>query len=241
MAGSSVDDIYVIVLFTTFLSMWQTGITDLSSLALIPFAILTGVGFGILVGYFLAKFFELLRVRDTIKVLIILAVGIYIIVLQNYIEDIIPFSGLLSVMVLGITFLHQSQERALRLREKFDKVWVFAELVLFTLVGALVNVEVAFKFGLLALLLLLLELLFRMFGVYLATLSTDFTFKEKLFTGISYLPKATVQAAIGALPLAYGVPSGDLILALAVLSIIVTAPIGALGIDLTYKKVLEKE
>ena len=149
-------------------------------------------------------------------------------------------SALLSVMVIGITFLNQSEVRALRLRDKFDKVWVFAELVLFVLVGAAVDLSVALNAGLLALFLLSIELIFRFVGVQLCLIKTELNQKERLFSGISYLPKATVQAAIGAIPLALGVEHGDLILALAVLAIIVTAPLGAIGIDLTYKKFLQK-
>jgi NhaP-type Na+/H+ or K+/H+ antiporter len=241
MASASVDDIYVIVLFTSFISMYQSNSFTVSSLILIPVAIIIGIVVGIIIGFLLSKLFHLLRVRDTIKVLIIIAVGIYIVVFEDAINTVVPFSALLSVMVLGITFLHQSEERALRLREKYDKVWVFAELVLFTLIGAEVDMTVAFTVGLTALLLLLIELVFRIFGVFLSTIKTDLTKKEKLFTGISYLPKATVQAAIGAIPYSLGIPSGELILAVAVLSIIVTAPIGALGIDLTYKKALKQE
>jgi NhaP-type Na+/H+ or K+/H+ antiporter len=241
MASASVDDIYVIVLFTSFISMYQSNSFTASSLILIPVAIIIGIVVGIIIGFLLSKLFHLLRVRDTIKVLIIIAVGIYIVVFEDAINTVVPFSALLSVMVLGITFLHQSEERALRLREKYDKVWVFAELVLFTLIGAEVDMTVAFTVGLTALLLLLIELVFRIFGVFLSTIKTDLTKKEKLFTGISYLPKATVQAAIGAIPYSLGIPSGELILAVAVLSIIVTAPIGALGIDLTYKKALKQE
>jgi len=241
MASASVDDIYVIVLFTSFVSMYQTDNFSASSLFLIPLAIVLGIVGGIVIGFLLSKLFQLLRVRDTIKVLIIIAVGIYIVYFEDAINTVVPFSALLSIMVLGITFLNQSEERALRLRNKYDQVWVFAELVLFTLIGAEVNIEVAFTIGLTALGLLSLELLFRVFGVFVSTIPTKLSLKEKGFTAISYLPKATVQAAIGAIPLSLGIPSGELILALAVLSIIITAPLGAIGIDLLYKKVLDKE
>ena len=139
-----------------------------------------------------------------------------------------------------MTFLNQSEERALRLRDKFDKVWVFAELVLFVLVGSLVNLEVAFTAGALAILLLFIELLFRMIGVQLCLVGTNLNQKEKIFTGISFIPKATVQAAIGAIPLTLGMENGMLILAIAVLSIIITAPLGAIGIDITAKRWLTK-
>ena len=239
MAGASVDDIYVIVLFTSFLAMYKTGNTSLGSILLVPVAIVTGIIVGIIIGYLLSVIFAKFKVRDTIKVLIILAASFFVLSFEEWINVYIPMSALLSVMVIGITFLNQSEERALRLRDKFDKVWVFAELVLFVLVGAAVDISVALNAGLLALALLAIELIFRFTGVQLCLIKTNLNKKERMFTGISYLPKATVQAAIGAIPLAAGVESGELILALAVLVIIITAPLGAIGIDLTYKKFLQ--
>ncbi len=239
MAGASVDDIYVIVLFTSFLAMYKTGNTSLGSILLVPVAIVTGIIAGMIIGYLLSVFFAKFKVRDTIKVLVILAASFFVLAFEEWINVYVPMSALLSVMVIGITFLNQSEERALRLRDKFDKVWVFAELVLFVLVGATVDISVALNAGLLALALLAIELIFRFTGVQLCLIKTNLNKKERLFTGISYLPKATVQAAIGAIPLAAGVESGELILALAVLAIIITGPLGAIGIDLTYKKFLQ--
>ena len=239
MAGASVDDIYVIVLFTSFLAMYKTGNTSLGSILLVPVAIVTGIIAGMIIGYLLSVFFAKFKVRDTIKVLLILAASFFVLAFEEWINVYVPMSALLSVMVIGITFLNQSEERALRLRDKFDKVWVFAELVLFVLVGAAVDISVALNAGLLALALLAIELIFRFTGVQLCLIKTNLNKKERLFTGISYLPKATVQAAIGAIPLAAGVESGELILALAVLAIIITGPLGAIGIDLTYKKFLQ--
>lgn len=239
MASASVDDIFVIVLFSAFLGMYQTGDLNLLSIALIPVSILTGILGGIILGYLLSILFSKFRVRDSVKVLIILSVSFFIKAFEVGINEVIPFSSLLAIMVLGIAFLNFSQERALRLRSKFDKVWVFAELVLFVLVGAKVDVSVAINAGLVALAMIAIELLFRVIGVQLCLLKTKYNNKERLFAGISYIPKATVQAAIGGLPLVYGVDHGELILAIAVLSIIITAPIGAIGIDLTYKKFLE--
>lgn len=241
MASASVDDIFVIVLFTSFIGMYETGEFSFNSIALIPVAILTGIFLGIILGYILSILFTHFRVRDSVKVLIIIAVSLFAIALEDVMQSMIPVSSLLSVMVLGIMFLNQSKERALRLREKFDRVWVFAELVLFVLVGAAVDIRIAFAAGGVALLLLLIELSFRFLGVQLCLLKSPYNKKERVFAGISYLPKATVQAAIGALPLAYGVPHGDLILALAVFSIVITAPLGAIGIDLSYKRLLKKE
>jgi NhaP-type Na+/H+ or K+/H+ antiporter len=241
MASASVDDIYVIVLFSAFISMHQTGDISLASLYIVPMSIVLGVLLGGVTGVVLSYFFAKFRVRDTIKVLIILAASFFIITLQDFVSDYVAISGLLAIMVLGITFLNQSKERALRLREKFSKLWVFSELVLFVLVGAAVDLSVALNAGLLALILLSVGLLFRFSGVMLSLIKTNLTKHERLFAGISYLPKATVQAAIGAIPLALGVESGELILALAVLAIIISAPLGAIGIDLTFKKFLVKE
>jgi NhaP-type Na+/H+ or K+/H+ antiporter len=241
MASASVDDIYVIVLFSAFISMYQTGDVSLASLYIVPISIVLGVIFGGITGYLLSYFFAKFRVRDTIKVLIILAASFFIITFEEFVSDYIAISGLLAIMVLGITFLNQSEERALRLRNKFSKLWVFAELVLFVLVGAAVDISVALDAGLLALVLLSAGLLLRFSGVMISLIKTNLNKHERLFAGISYLPKATVQAAIGAIPLALGVESGELILALAVLAIIISAPLGAIGIDLTYKKFLVKE
>lgn len=241
MASASVDDIFVIVLFTSFIGMYENGEFSLSSIALVPMAIFTGIFLGIILGFILSLFFTHFRVRDSVKVLIIIAVSLFAIALEDVMKSVIPISSLLSVMVLGIMFLNQSRERALRLREKFDRVWVFAELVLFVLVGAAVDIRIAFAAGGFALLLLVIELSARFIGVQLCLIKSKYNKEERIFSGIAYLPKATVQAAIGALPLAYGVPHGDLILALAVFSIIITAPLGAIGIDATYKKLLRLE
>ena len=241
MAGASVDDIYVIVLFTSFLSIYQTGDVNLVNFLQVPVAIILGAILGFVTGYILSIFFAKFRVRDTIKVLIIMAFSFLIISLQNLLDGIIPISGLLAIMVLGISFLNKAEIRAKRLRSKFSSIWVFAELVLFVLVGAAVDVSVIFDLGLLALIMLVFELLARFLGVQASLLKTRFNKKERIFTGFAYLPKATVQAAIGAIPLALGVPSGDLILAIAVLSIVVTAPIGATIIELTHKKLLSKD
>jgi len=225
MASASVDDIYVIVLFTSFLSMYSSGDLSVASLVEVPIAIIVGVLIGALLGYILSVFFAKFRVRDTVKVMIIMATAFFVISFEEFINDFIPMSALLSVMVIGIAFLNQSEERALRLREKFSRVWVFAELVLFVLVGTKVDLSVALGAGLFAVLLLFIELSFRLIGVQLSLMKSKLNQKERLFTGISYIPKATVQAAIGAIPLMLGVEHGDLILALAVLSIIITAPI----------------
>ncbi|MEC9485390.1 MAG: cation:proton antiporter [Candidatus Izemoplasma sp.] len=241
MASASVDDIYVIVLFSIVVKMYQTGHVGLTNIFQIPLAILFGILIGVVSGVMLSKLFAILRVRDTIKVLLVLACAFFIITLENVLQGTISMSGLLAVMVLGITFLNQSKERALRLQIKLSKVWVFAELVLFVLVGAAVNLSLAFSAGLLAIVLLVFSLMSRLLGVGIALTHTDLNYEERLFSGIAFLPKATVQAAIGAIPLSLGVPNGDLILAIAVLSIIITAPLGALGIDITKDSLLQKK
>ena len=240
LAAASVDDIYVIVLFTIFTPMYVSGDASLSGFLLLPVAIVVGVLIGILIGILLSLFFSLFRVRDTIKVLLILAVSLFFVAYEQDINQVIPFSALLGIMVIGIVFLNQSEERALRLRDKFSKVWVLAELLLFVLVGAAVDVSVAWGAGLLALVLLAVQLTMRFGAVQLSLLKTSLNQKERFFSGLAYLPKATVQASIGAIPLMLGVPSGDLILAIAVLSIIVTAPVGAIAMDLTHKRFLQK-
>lgn len=241
LASASVDDILVIVLFSSFIEMYRFGTFDLSVLYRLPLALLFGILIGVLGGFLLSILFSKLRVRDTIKVLIFLAVAFFIISLEGYIDDFVPFSGLLSIMIIGISFLKQSKERAIRLRKKFEGVWVFAELVLFVLVGAIVNIEVAINAGILAIVLLLISLTFRIIGVQLSLLKSELNTKERLFTSISFTPKATVQAAIGAIPLSLGLPSGEIILAVAVLSILITAPIGATVMNMTYKKLLIQE
>ncbi|MCF7926877.1 MAG: cation:proton antiporter [Candidatus Izimaplasma sp.] len=240
MASASVDDIYVIVLFSSFLEMYQTNTVDFSAFIIVPVSIILGVLLGAIIGLFLSKFFQVFRVRDTIKVLIILAASFFILSFESMINNILPVSGLLAIMVLGISFLNYSELRALRLRQKFSKLWVFAELVLFVLVGAAVNIHVAASVGMFALVLIIIEIISRIFSVHLCLIKSELNNKERTFAGIAYTPKATVQAAIGAIPLTVGVASGELILALAVLAIMVTAPLGAISMNLTYKKLLVK-
>lgn len=239
LASASVDDIFIIVLFTAFIEMYKTGNFEMASIALIPIAIVSGILLGIILGYILSIFFAKFRVRDTVKLLIILAISFFVLSFEEAINTFMPLSGLLSIMVLGITFLNKAPERAKRVQVKFDKVWVFAELVLFTLVGAAVDVKLAISAGLFALILIGIELSFRSIGVFISLVKTSFSKKERSFVAISYIPKATVQAAIGAIPLSIGVPNGELILAIAVLSILVTAPLGAILIDVTYKSFIE--
>ncbi len=240
MAGASVDDIYVIVLFTSFMNMYQGGDFNLSSLVVVPISIVLGSALGYLSGFFLSVLFDKLHIRDTIKIMIMLSFAFLFVSLESAAKDIVPISGLLAVMAMGIALLKHSEVRAKRVANRFSKIWVFAELLLFVLVGAAVDLSYVASAGIMAVLLLIIELGFRSLGVFICLIKTPLTLKERLFTSVAYLPKATVQAAIGAIPLAAGVAAGNVILAVAVLTIILTAPLGALGIDLLTPKCLER-
>ncbi len=241
MAGASADDIYAIVLFTSFIGVYKGGAFSFMTLLKIPVSILTGLAVGVGVGYVLVKIFRKLHMRDTIKVLIILGISFLLVGFEENIAAVIPFSGLLAVMALGGTILKLYENLAARISGKFSKIWVAAELVLFVLVGAAVDIRYAYGAGLAAVLLIFGALLFRAVGVFISLIKSGLSFKEVIFCNIGYLPKATVQAAVGAIPLAAGVAGGNIILSVAVLSIILTAPLGAIGIDLTYKKLLKND
>ena len=241
MAGASVDDIYVIILFTAFIAMYQGAGFQAATLLSVPVSIISGILLGVMIGYILVKIFKAIHIRDTIKVLIILSVAFLIVGFQDMINTVLPISGLLAVMAMGGMILFKYPILAKRLTGKFAKIWVGAELILFVLVGAAVDISYLGDAGLNSVLLILVALCFRIFGVYLSLIMTKLNNKEKLFCAIAYLPKATVQAAIGALPLAAGVVSGHLILTVAVLAIMITAPLGAIGIDRSYKYLLTKK
>ena len=240
LAGASVDDVYVIVLFTAFMGMYQGKSFSILSLTAVPISIVVGLAIGILSGLLLVFVFKRLHIRDTVKILIILSVSFLFISLESEVKAYIPMSGLLAVMALGGTILKKYEVLAKRLSEKLSKVWVGAEILLFVLVGAAVDIRFVSDAGLMAVILILSALIFRICGVYICLIKTKLTNREKLFCAISYLPKATVQAAIGSIPLSAGVLAGNTILTVAVLAILITAPIGAIGIDRTYKKLLIK-
>ena len=228
LAGASVDDIFVIVLFTSFTSIATTGSNfSISSIIEIPISIIIGIILGILTGIVLVYLFKKIHIRDSIKILIILSVSFLFITVEDLLKGFIPISGLLAVMSLGATIL-----------KIYSKLWVGAEVFLFVLVGASVDIKYAMNSGIITIILILGALVFRIFGVLLSLIKTEMNFKERLFSAIGYMPKATVQAAIGALPLSMGLASGEIILTVAVLSIIITAPLGATLIDNTYKKLL---
>jgi len=240
MAGASVDDVYVIVLFTAFMGMYQGDNFNVLTLINVPVSIILGLIAGIICGVILVWIFKKIHIRDTVKILLVLSVSFLLVTLETAIKGTIPMSGLLAVIALGGTILKKYGELARRLSLKFSKLWVGAEILLFTLVGAAVDISYIKGAGLMAIMLIFSALIFRICGVFVCLINTKLNSKEKLFCAISYLPKATVQAAIGAIPLSSGVAAGNTILTVAVLAIIITAPMGAMGVDLSYKKFLSK-
>ena len=241
LAGASVDDVFVIIIFTAFTSLASTGELSPVSILQIPVSIVLGIVAGVIVGMVLVKFFRMFHMRDSVKLLIILSFSFLLIELQNQLEGIVPFSGLLAIMSLGIVIKRKYDILAKRLSGKYNKLWVAAEIFLFVLVGATVDLKYAAVAGVSAVLLVAGALVFRMIGVALCLIKTDLSRKERLFCMVAYVPKATVQAAIGAIPLTMGLSCGQIVLTIAVLSILITAPFGAICIDNLYKKLLEKE
>ena len=241
LAGASVDDVYVIVLFTAFVELLKGGTIQARDFLAIPSAIIFGIIGGVIVGLELIYLFKRVSMRDTTKVAVILSVSFILVTLEQALSGIIGFSGLLAIMALGVTIHQNNVDTAQRLSNKFSKLWVGAEVFLFVLVGATVNISYAFKAGTAAILLILAVLIFRTVGVFISLIGTNLNKKERVFTAFSYIPKATVQAAIGGLPLAMGLASGELILTVAVVAIMVTAPLGAILVDSTYKKFLKQE
>lgn len=240
LAGASVDDVYVIVLFSTFTGMMQgTGASAIRFIN-IPVSILLGIAIGLGIGVLLACFFQKIHMRDTSKVLIILSISFLLVVLEDYLATPITFSALIAVMFIGIGLQRKREVVAKRLSAKYGKLWVAAEVFLFVLVGATVNIGYIGKVGIKALIVIAGALVFRMFGVLVCLLGTEIKGKERMFTMLAYTPKATVQAAIGGIPLSLGFACGESVLAVSVLAIVLTAPLGAFAIDLTYKKFLKK-
>lgn len=238
LAGASVDDIYVIVLFASFIGMYQGQSFDFLSLVRVPISVVSGLILGTLTGYVIVWMFKKTTMRGTIRMLLLLAVSFLFVELESAVRAYVPISGLLAVMALGGTILKKDGTLAKQMSAKLSKTWVVAELLLFVLIGAAVDIGYIGKAGMMAVYLLILALLFRIAGVYFSLFKTELNRKEKLFCAISYLPKATVQAAIGGVPLSLGIATGHTILAVAVLAIVITAPIGAIGVDLTYKRLL---
>lgn len=240
MAGASVDDIYVIVLFTAFLGMYRGEGFSASTLVSVPVSILSGVIMGAVTGIILVSIFKRIHMRDTVKVLIILSIAFMFVSIEDFLKPFFPVSGLLAVMSLGCSILRSYEILAKRLMGKFSKIWVGAEILLFVLVGAQVDISYLAGAGISSVLLILAALSLRIIGVSLSLAGTNLSLKERLFCSIAYIPKATVQAAIGAVPLSAGVGAGNTILTVAVLAIIISAPVGAIGIDRTYKNLLSQ-
>lgn len=240
LAGASVDDVYVIVLFSTFVGMMQGEGASILKFVNIPISIFLGIAIGLLIGVLLAYFFKKMHIRDTSKVLIILSISFLLVVMEDKLSTPITFSALIAIMFIGIGLQKKRETVAKRLSVKYGKLWVAAEVFLFGLVGATVNIGYLGKVGVKALIVIIGALVFRMFGVFVCLLGTSLKRKERLFTMLAYTPKATVQAAIGGIPLALGFTCGDLVLTVAVLAIVLTAPLGAFAIDLSYKKLLNR-
>ena len=236
LAGASVDDVYVIVLFSTFVGMMQGEGVSVLKLINIPISILLGILIGLLLGFVLAFFFKKVHIRDTSKVLIILSVSFLLVVFEDKLTTPITFSALISIMFIGIGLQRKREEVAKRLSVKYGKLWVAAEVFLFVLVGATVNIGYLGKVGVKALIVIIGALAFRMLGVFVCLIGTSLKKMERLFVMMAYTPKATVQAAIGGIPLTLGFACGDTVLTVAVLAIVLTAPLGAFAIDLSYKK-----
>lgn len=240
LAGASVDDVFVIVMFSAFTGMAQGQDISWVSFARVPVSILIGIFTGSALGIVLGKYFEKFHMRDSAKVILVLSLAFVLDWIEARFGSVIPFSGLIAVMALGIGLQRKRKVVAQRLSSKFNKLWVCAEIVLFVLVGACVDISYTKQAGIATIILILFVLLFRLAGVVLCVAGTSLTLKERLFCGFGYIPKATVQAAIGGVPLALGLGCGNIVLTVAVMGILITAPLGAFLIDLSYKKLLVK-
>lgn len=247
LAGASLDDVFVLVLFSTFVSMGQGSNVQIMDFVNIPVSIVLGILFGAGVGFVMAWFFDFNHshqrtIRNSMKVIIVLGVSFLLLAVENWLEGIIALSGLLAIMSMALVLAMRSDSNVThRLQEKYGKLWLAAEIILFVLVGAAVDIRYTLQAGIGAVLMISIGLAFRCVGVCLCMLGTQLDWKERLYCMIAYLPKATVQAAIGSVPLALGLPCGNIVLSVAVLSILITAPLGAIGMDLTYKKLLKRE
>ncbi len=241
LAGASVDDVFVIVVFTAFTSLASTGRVSFARFLQIPLSIVTGIAAGAAAGSALVIFFKKFHMRDSVKILIILSLSFLLLELENRLEGIIPLSGLLAIMSLGIVVKQKYSVLAVRLSEKYNKLWVAAEIFLFVLVGAIVDLKYAMAAGVSAVLLVAGALVFRMAAVALSLAKTKLTIKEKAICMIAYTPKATVQATIGAVPLGMRLPCGQIVLTVAVLSILLTASAGAVCIDHLYDRLLDTQ
>lgn len=240
LAGASVDDIFVIVIFTALTGLAQGGSISIRSFINIPISIILGILVGITFGSILAIYFKKINIRDTSKLIIVLCISFILVTFENKFSNFIPFASLIAVMAVGISLQSKDQVVCRRLSTKLNELWIVAEIMLFVLVGATVDIKYALSAGVLSVVLILGVLLFRMIGVFICMLKTKLSMKERTFCMIAYTPKATVQAAIGGVPLALGLSCGNIVLTIAVVAILVTAPLGAFCIDIAYKKLLTK-
>lgn len=238
LAGASVDDVFVIVLFAAFTGLAQGKQISVMSFVNIPISICLGIAIGLLSGFLLAQFFMRVHIRDTAKVIIFLSISFALVTAEDSLTSVITFSALIAVMFMGIAMQKYRKEVSSRLSLKFNKLWVCAEILLFVLVGATVDLHYVTTSAVSAVLLIFGVLCFRMLGVFLCMLRTKLSLKERLFCMLAYIPKATVQAAIGGIPLSMGLNCGKIVLTIAVMAILITAPLGAFLIELTYKKLL---
>ena len=240
LAGASVDDVYVIVMFTAFTSLAQGGNVSVMSFVNIPVSIMFGIIIGIIIGKALAVVWKKLHIRDTVKAAIFLSVALLLVDIEASLNTPITFASLISVMFIGIALKKDRPEVAFRLSQKYNKMWVWAEVMLFVLVGATVDIGYVAYAGVSSIVIIIGALIFRMVGVALCMAGTKLKLKERVFCMLAYTPKATVQAAIGGVPLSMGLACGNTVLTVAVLAIIITAPLGAFAIDMTYRKLLKK-
>ena len=240
LAGASVDDVYVIVIFSNFTGMMKGKGDYIINFVNIPVSIILGMGIGILAGYLLAMYFEKIHIRDTVKVLLILSISFILVATEDMLNTPIKFSALIAIMFVGVGLHKKRDVVAKRLSQKYEKLWIASEVSLFVLVGATVNINYLGNMGIKALIVIFGALIFRMAGVFVCLIKTELNKKERLFTMMAYTPKATVQAAIGGIPLALNFACGETVLTIAVLAIVITAPLGAFAMDLSYKKLLRR-
>lgn len=246
LAGASLDDVIVIVLFYAFVSLGQGDAVRIMTFVNIPVSIVLGIILGIVVGFILSWIFEFMRihgeaVRQSLMVIITLGIAFLLMAIETWLDGIVSVSGLLAVMSMAcVVQMRISKDYSRGLSKKYGQMWLAAEVVLFVLVGAAVDIRYTLGAGVMAIVIILIGLIFRSVGVFLCLIGTDLNAKEKLYCVIAYLPKATVQAAIGSVPLSLGLSCGNIVLSVAVISILLTAPLGAIGMDLSYKKLLNK-
>lgn len=241
LAGDSIDNVFNVVVFATVLAMHTSGDFAFSNFIVVSIAVISGIVTGLLIGYLIAKLLKLLQAPNEIKTLLLLSVGIVLLAFEERIDQFIPFSALISVMAMGVVILHFAPKNASVISEQLSKLWVGAQIILFALVGSTVDISYATTISFKAVLMLVLVLIARSAGILICHLGSDYTRKERIFCVMSEVPKATVQAAIGGIPLAMGLASGEIILSISVISILFTAPLGAFLIDTFYQKLLIKD